>query len=498
MPKQKTNQGSTVDDGTTKTQSRRASSASNVIQFATEYCELFHTPDREAYASVVVDDHREVYALDSSEFKSWIDGAYFKKHREGISASALDAAITTLTANAKYAGKQKSVYLRTAHRNGKYYVDLADKDWRVVEIDATGWRVLARSPVKFTRRSAMRALPFPMIDGKFKSVLKFTNIPAADWILVLTWLIECLRPETPYVGLALIGPQGSAKSTTQSFLRDLIDPSRENLRVKPRSVSDMFVAAGSSHLVSYENLSKLPDDMQDGMCSILTGAGFAGRKLFTNDQETVITLKRPVALNGIAQVVTRPDLLDRFVVLMLPPITDKRQTEAELARGFQKERGQIFGAILTRFSKALAQMPEVIAEKHSLPRMADFALLGEAVSRSLNLPKGQFIERFTNNQRRNVELAIDETPVGAAIQSYLATGEKMLEGLYVKVSEVLRQHWLTMPQARTSTARWPGTGKAFGDALSRLQGSARHLGIVIEAGKRTAQGYVCRICRAPD
>ena len=30
MPKQKTNQGSTVDDGTTKTQSRRASSAGNL------------------------------------------------------------------------------------------------------------------------------------------------------------------------------------------------------------------------------------------------------------------------------------------------------------------------------------------------------------------------------------------------------------------------------------------------------------------------------------
>ena len=42
--------------------------------------------------------------------------------------------------------------------------------------------------------------------------------------------------------------------------------------------------------------------------------------LFTNDDETILNLKRCVALNGTSVVVTRPDLLDRTIIIDLKRI----------------------------------------------------------------------------------------------------------------------------------------------------------------------------------
>ena len=52
------------------------------------------------------------------------------------------------------------------------------------------------------------------------------NIPVADQPMLLTWLSEYLRAETPHVVLELVDEQGSAKSSTQRALRRLIDPNK--------------------------------------------------------------------------------------------------------------------------------------------------------------------------------------------------------------------------------------------------------------------------------
>ena len=61
------------------------------------------------------------------------------------------------------------MHLRVGGHDGKIYLDLADQDWRVVEIDADGWRVVEDSPVRFIRRKGMRALPVPVPDGRINT-----------------------------------------------------------------------------------------------------------------------------------------------------------------------------------------------------------------------------------------------------------------------------------------------------------------------------------------
>lgn len=469
------------------------SAADRLVDITLTHAKLFHTREGEAFARYLVNSHREVFALASSEFRTWLEAQYFATYRRGATRANLDEAITTLAARARHEGAQRRVHLRTAKRKGKYYLDLCDSRWRVAEIDSEGWRILEKSPVAFTRKPAMRALPKPIGGGMVGDIFRFTNFAVADQTVVLAWLVACLRPETPYPGLALLGPEGSAKSTSQRVLRDLIDPSIENLRAKPRSVGDLYVTAGNGHLLSLENLSKLPDEMQDAMCSVLTGAGASTRKLYTNDQEHLLSVKRPIVANGISQFVTRPDLLDRFVMVQMPLIAENRRPEAELLDAFKSRKPILFGALLTLFSRALALLPQIKKEDLALPRMADFAQLGEAVSRSLHRPVGEFIKRMARRHRADIERELDNDPAAAAIRSYVTDNEDGLHGLYADVSKVLREYAIENSLPHDA---WPMSGKAFGEALRRLQAGLGKVGIVVDHGERTTKGYRCRIRRA--
>src|SRR5262249_58691877 len=125
----------------------------------------------------------------------------------------------------------------------------------------TGGRAPEHHPRHFTRRDAMRALPLPQRDGDVGNLWPLVNVGPGDRHLLLAWLLETLRADTPYPVLELCGEQGSAKSTTQEYLRRLIDPNKSNLRSAPKDREAVFVAARNGHIVSFENISHRSADM---------------------------------------------------------------------------------------------------------------------------------------------------------------------------------------------------------------------------------------------
>ena len=67
----------------------------------------------------------------------------------------------------------------------------------------------------------------------------------------------------------------------------------------------------NGHVLAFDNLSGLPSWLSDSLCRLTSGGAFSTRRLFTDQDEILFAAARPVILNGIEDVITRPDLADR-------------------------------------------------------------------------------------------------------------------------------------------------------------------------------------------
>jgi hypothetical protein len=355
--------GGNSEDKTAKAKKKKPDAgartqAEKLIALASEV-QLFHAVDGTPYADISVNGHRETYRLYSTGFRRWLKRRYHETEKEGgaPNAEAMAGALGMLEAHAHYDGPEREVSVRVGGIDGKVYLDLCDPSWRAVEIDDTGWQIIDAPPVRFRRTTGMKPLPFPLQGGSVDGLRRFLNVKSQDdFILAISWILAAFRPRGPYPVLALAGEHGSAKSTFSAILRALIDPNTAPLRALPREDRDLFIAACNGHVVAFDNISGLPAWISDTLCRLATGAGFAVRSLYTNDEETLFDAARPIILNGIEDIVIRPDLADRALFLTLEAIPrDKRLAKDNLRATFERQRPSILGALLTAVSNGLAR-----------------------------------------------------------------------------------------------------------------------------------------------
>jgi hypothetical protein len=458
-----------------------------IVALARDHCHFGHDPDRKAVAIIPKESHREVWRVYSPGFENWLRAMYWQARQAGVTDTTLKAALATLAAAGIHDGVQVDVHLRAAREGESYYIDLCDETWRVIYITPRGWRILDRSPVLFTRTAAMRSLPAPdKSQANLDRLWQHVNIPPACRVLLLTWILECFRPDTPFPVLELVGEQGSAKSTTQTVLRSLIDPNKVSLRGRPKTTEDVFVAAGCNWLVSYENLSSITPEQQDAFCTLATGGGYAARLLFTNGEEHVMETKRPVVLNGIAVVATRPDLIDRVIHIDMPVITpEQRKDDAAATDAWVRDRAWVFAALLDLFSAALARLPEVWLTRKQ--RMADFERLGEAVARTYGYDAGVFQAQYAEMVSAGVDRALESNPVAQALEGFLQLTQLPWQGTTTALFDHLNM------SGHADRSAWPRSPKGLADQLRRIAPAFRTKGIEITYAGHTRQGGQWRI-----
>jgi hypothetical protein len=266
--------------------------------------------------------------------------------------------------------------------NGMVYVDLGDAAWRAVEISVEGWGIVCSSdvPVRFVRAKGMLPLPEPVEGGPvdleiLKSLLNLgdSEMGERNWRLICAWLVQAFNPKGPYPVLTVLGPQGSAKSTAQKILRNIVDPSSVPLRSAPRDEHNLYIDATSGWVIALDNMGSLPGWLSDALCRLATGGGFSTRRLYTDQDQILFSALRPTAVNGIGDVIARPDLLDRALIINLPPIPrEERKLERVLEVEVEQMKPGILGALFSAVSAGLAKRDSVFLE--SKPRMADFVV----------------------------------------------------------------------------------------------------------------------------
>jgi len=454
--------------------------------------ELFHSPEGDAYATIEVEGHRETWPLKVKGFRRWLARLFYEEQHKAPGSQAVQDALAVLEGKAVHDGPECPVYTRLAEHQGAIYLDIGNAAWQAVEITPRGWQLIDTPPVKFRRAKGMLPLPRPVAGGSLVALRRFVNVGSdADWRLLVSWLLAALRPSGPYPVLVIYGEQGSAKSSLVRVLRALVDPNTAALRTMPRDERDLVIAATNGWLIALDNLSYLPDWLSDALCRLATGSGFATRELYTDADETLFAAQRPVVMNGIEEVATRGDLLDRAVILYLPTIpTGERRNEKAFWPAFEQARPEIFGALLDIVSAGLRALPTVRID--DLPRMADFAVWACAAADACGWTAQNFLDAYQGIRDAVHELTLEASPVGPFMRDFAVqhspwegTASELLRALEALSQGGVTTGGVTMqasPKAGrdvTTQKAWPKNGRALSNALRRLTPTLRALGIAV-------------------
>lgn len=452
---------------------KRANQTDELLDLASRDAKLFCTPQGETYASVRVKNHFENYALVSREMKLWLRLQYYEKTRSAPKNQAVQEALSQLDAAARYGDIKESVFVRVAENSSSNYLDLGDELWRAVEVSGDGWRVIENPSVKFRRPPGMLALPEPIRGGNINELRKFLNLRSEDdWILFIESLLNYLLVRTGYPVLAFCGEAGSGKTTHSKIPKALIDPNNSATRAMPKDIRDLMILANNSWVLVFDNLSYLPTWFSDSLCRLSTGGGFLTRQLFTDVGEVVLDYRRPVSLNGIEELASRTDLLDRTIVIDLPVIRQFR-SEQEFWTQFELARPRILGALLDVAVKAIRQLPKV--QLQDAPRLADFALLATAAESAIGLSKGSFMTAYTENRKNANAIALEASPIVGPICDLVEKGPWRGTAA-VLLAQLMRMR----ADAEVDRKGWPKNARTLSGMLRRLATGLRKIGVEVE------------------
>jgi primase-polymerase (primpol)-like protein/energy-coupling factor transporter ATP-binding protein EcfA2 len=459
--------------------------------------DLFHTPQREAYATFEAGGTRQTARIGSSAATDALRHGFYKERDKSPSAQAITDANDTLRAEARFDGEKKDVHLRVAGRTeaggGAIYIDLCNDAWEAVKITADGWDVVSDPPVKFRRVQGMKALPRPERGGSLKLLRRHVRLSDDGFTLLLGFLVQCLRPVGPYPILELTGEQGSGKSTAAKMIRALVDPSHIPIRTRPRKERDLVIAAENAWALAFDNMSGVQPWLSDALCRLSTGGGFGTRKLYADREEEIFYARRPVILNGINELAGRSDLADRAIRLELEAIPEsERRTEADVWERFERDRPALLGALFGAVATALRRESGV--ELDTLPRMADFArwaVAAEPDFPTLNTNEGGFLNAYEQNREEASESAVEADTVASAVRIMLDEEDEW-EGTTTELMEDLRGH---LPDPKNPPKDYPSTHQAMTARLKRIMPDLRAVGIEREEQKRKSGSRAFKLCK---
>jgi len=429
--------------------------------------ELWHDPERIAFATVPVDSHRENHEIGSNGFKDWLASRAYDARGSVPATEAIEAALRVARTQA-LRGSCYRTWRRFAEHNGRIYLDLGCPKWRAVEIAATGWRVVDAVPVKFLRSRGMLALPEPEAGEMIEVLHEFVNVESdADFRLFVAVLAAAMRPSGPFVVLAVTGPAGSSKSTLAKIMVLLIDPKTPPSTGAPRDERDLFVSASNSWLLSYTNLSSIQRWLSDALCRLTDGEGFKMRQLQTDRDEMIFSGARPIVVNGIGNLAKQPDLADRTLSLMPPPLSDdQRREEREFWAAFEAARPAILGALCDIVAGGLKRLPGLKLDR--LPRRADFARWGAVCAPGWGSDAAEFIADYEENRSEAMAAAAEASLLLPLIEAVLARTGLDAAGFDGTATELLKRLDEVCGEAERKQQWFPKTASQLGGALNRI------------------------------
>jgi hypothetical protein len=466
---------------------------------------LFLDEHKIPYAAIPIDDHIEVFAINSRNFKDWCRMSIYRINNNTINDQSLNNLCSLLSAHAKFDNKEE-VHLNTrisSSRNKinelEWYFDLTNKNWEFVRITSSYWTII-KNEIKFKRYAIHQPQVYPLREydpDVLNKFLRLVNIKEddEDSRLNLICYIVCLFiPDIQKPVLMLHGPQGSAKSSLQEMIKMLVDPSIVKIYSFPKGSNELIQLLSHSHVIYFDNISIIRDSLSDQLCRAVSGSGSSKRQLYTDDDDMIYNFKRCVGFNGINLGATKADLLDRGLIILLERISEERRLKPEdLWKEFEEIRPQLLGYIMDILVRILEwknnpNYPELRLNK--LPRMAEFAEYGEMISRLIGNPANKFINSYYRNISLQSQEVIESSVVASAIiqlmnsrnyDDWIGTATSLLSELEYHAESI---------KINTNGKAWPKAPHILGRRLNEIKVNLNQVGIEIQFGHDGKQRIV--------
>jgi len=353
----------------------------------------------------------------SKAFTMMLQKRYFVETGQIPQPDQLNQAKIHFEGFATLSDKQHSVETRIGEHKGNFYYDLNISGGKsIVEISKAGWRLIQVSPVYFRTSQNMLPQVVPSAKGNVKLLLKHVRFKSkADKLLYLVYVISCFVYGIPHPILILSGEKGAAKSTSTRMTRSIVDPASNDILFMQTAVRELAITLQNNYMPAFDNLTSISEKISDLLCVAATGGGYSTRKMYSDDEETILSFKRCIILNGINVVASKADLLDRCILLELARIDEsERKAEQEVWQEFNDDKPAILSGIFTVLSKALQIRPTV--KLAGLQRMGDFSIWGYAIAEAIKPGLGDsFLKAYSLNIKRASEEATSAHPVASAI-----------------------------------------------------------------------------------
>lgn len=380
-----------------------------------EGLELFKDERDSSFISLYINGHRETWKCNSQTIKDLLSFEFFSQKGKAVGSDVIKNVVSVLEGKAKFIGGKKRLDNRTSFKDDILWYDLTNKDWQAVKVTADGWNIVNEPPIIFKRFSHHHSQVFPATNGNAELILNYVNIKNEKHrLLLVVFIISCFIPDFPHPALGISGSQGSAKSTLSKLLRKIIDPSLLEVVNLPKDQKELIQKLDHHYFTFFDNISFISEDTSDSLCKAITGSGFSKRVLYTDDDDIIYNFMRCIGLNGISVVATRPDLLERSILIELDRIEEaERKQEKDIYEKFNKDLPLILGGIFNVLAKALEIKPAIKLNK--LPRMADFMVWGCAITEALGYSKDNFINAYESNIEDQTKVALNENSVSLAV-----------------------------------------------------------------------------------
>lgn len=260
--------------------------------------------------------------------------------------------------------------------------------------------------------------------------------------------------------------------------KELLDPSKGGISMPIRNVEDAVVLLNQTWVFANDNISKINDELSDLLCVTATGSESSKRKLYSDSEISVLSVKNPIYVTGINVEAYKSDLLSRVLLFKTDVFAEEGKLgDEEIRAKFNDLKPYLLGAMFDTLAKAIRIKKELTHRTNF--RMVDFSLWGSACAEALGYGADNFEKAIINSVEQRAYDAIYSLSAGRALLEYLEDHgdyHGTVTDLFKKLKEDYKTEW------HEPIAQSPAS---LGKKLRELENSLSIVGVHIDFSSRT-------------